>query len=76
MRFTKKKHTVEECPDCQWYNPELNLCAFNYDGESHPTFEEFAEEFYGDVELVDDCWCFKIKEWTNVRETSVDTVEV
>lgn len=61
LRLTKKKHTVEECPDCRYYNPEENLCAFNYDGESHPTFKEFAEEWEGDVELVDDCWSYHPK---------------
>lgn len=62
MRLTRKKPTIAECPDCQWYNEETKLCAFNYDGESHGTFEEYSDEYPGDVELVDDCWCFNIGE--------------
>lgn len=62
LRLTKKKPTIEECPDCPWYNKATKLCAFNYDGESHGTFEEYADECPDDVELVDNCWCFYMRE--------------
>lgn len=52
--------TVQDCKKCTWYT-EKKLCAFNYDEDSHGTFEEFADEEPDQVELLAPCDCFKEK---------------
>ena len=57
------KHlTVQDCKKCTWYVAWRKLCGFNHDADSHGTFEEFADENPGQVELLAPCACFKEKD--------------
>jgi hypothetical protein len=57
-----EQQTIKDCPKCMWYVEEKKLCGFNYDEDSHGSFEEFSDEEPGEVELIAPCGCFEEKE--------------